>query len=159
MNDSGPPPDDRPLVGIVIGGLFGIISLATSVAQQMLRHEPRSDGQAGELMELFPEFLLFGRVGTYFGYVLSFSLLVGIVLSFLRHPSGNATVRATSYIAIGLSLLLGAALFFSVTRSPNWATVQGSMQLGLYVAILSLAFVSPAVWWVMLFMFRKSRWP
>jgi hypothetical protein len=159
MNDSGSAPDDRPLVGIVIGGLFAIVSLATSVAQHMRRHEPPSDGKLRELMELFPEFLLFGRVGAFFGYVLFFSLLVGVVLSFLRHPSGNATVRTTSYIAIGIAVLSGIGLYFSVTRSPNWATLQDTMRLGMYAAFLSWAVVGPAAWFVMLFLFRKSRWP
>jgi hypothetical protein len=155
---TGSDTEDRPLIGIVIGGLFGIVSLATSVAQQMRRHDPIPDGQVGELMEQFPEFLLVSRVVFLFGYLLSFALLVGVSLSFLRHPAGNPTVRTTSFIAITISLLAGAALLFLVARSPNWATLQDTMRLGLYAAILSLTFISPAIWWLMLFLFRKSRW-
>lgn len=152
-------PDDRPLVGIVIVGVFCALQLlfgAIALNPATLGQPPL--GPAGDIFRAFPALMPTQFLGATTSVFIALTMLVGSILSFLRHPKGNATVRFGAYAYIALAVAMAVLTYVILTNSANWSRIPAELRGGLIggavggsAALLGLAGGA-------LYLFRKSRW-
>lgn len=149
----------RPIAGIAVGTIFGIIGVVWSIAAlfAMVYMDPGSIETS--LNEAFPGLDVINFFGSSVGFIANTVLLIGVLLAFLRHPNGHKTVRITAYCALVASFFLFMSSYFTVTGADAWQYLdpptRGSLMGGLIGGMIGGLFQ----WILLLFLFRKRRWP
>lgn len=147
MNSSLPEPPtssqaDRPIAGIIVALVLGIINIIWFGAV-IFRGPPT------ELRSLF---------GVGIAFVGNTVLVIGALLSYARHPSGNRTVRITCYSMLVLLVLQEAMMFTDVKAWPKWSSLDPIVAYSVVVGIVGVVIGTALVWIFILFLFRKRRW-
>ncbi len=154
-----PSIEKRPIAGIAVGTILGVIGVIWSVAAifKLLYSTPA--GFDAALFEAFPALQGISLIGATLGLLGNSALLIGVLLAFLRHAKGHKTVRVTSYCTFVALILIFVASYFAVTGAPAWqaldAPTKGSLIGGLSGGVIG----GILQWGLVLFLFRKSRWP
>ena len=151
--------EKRPIAGIVVGtilGTFGLIWSSVTI-YRLLYSNP--EGVQAQLFQLFPGFQGITFFSSSLGLTSSVMLLIGVLLSFLSHVNGNKTIRITSYCMIVASLLMTLLSFFVATGASSWETIDGPVKGGLIGGMIGGCIGNIFSWGLLLFLFRKSRWP
>lgn len=153
------PAEKRPIAGIAVGTVFSVVGLIWSIATIFMSLYSDPAGVEAALFQAFPALQGTSLFGAMFGLLGNSALLVGVLLAFLRHPKGHKTVRVTSYCTFAAIVVLFVVSYFLVTGAPAWQTLDAPSKAGL-IGGLSGGIIGGALQWgLVLFLFRKSRWP
>ncbi len=109
--------------------------------------------------EAFPGVEVINFFGSSVGLIANSVLLIGVLLAFLRHPNGHKTVRITAYWALAATFLLFVASYFAVTSAEAWQYLDPPTRGGLIGGLVGGMIGGILQWALLLFLFRKSRWP
>ena len=154
----GPKIASRPMAGIAVGSILGVIGLLWSIATLFKLLYGTTGGSLAAMFETFPALNTTTLLSTSVGITGHTALLVGTSLSFLRHPRGNQIVRL-SCIGLILAILITAILnHIIITSSDVWATLPNNFRGGLVGGVIGAAIGGIAQWSVVMFLFRKRRW-
>jgi len=151
---AAPTSDKLPVAGMIVGTLFGIERLLSSVIQPYSLIATR--GLASQLDDYLPG--LYGLVSVFSGIEIlaNSALLIGIALTYARHPHGRETVLITSRCMLAAVLLFAIAGCILVTA----AVVATLLDVPTALGITGLGFVG-AIWvafhfGLVLLLFRKN---
>jgi hypothetical protein len=134
------PAERRPIAGIAVGAIFGVVGLIWSIAAifKSLYNDPA--GVEAALYQAFPALQGTSFFGAPFGLLGNSALLIGVLLAFLGHPKGHRTGRITSYCTFAAIIVLFAVSYFAVTGASVWQTLdaptKGSLIGGLSGGII-----------------------
>ena len=151
--------EKRPIAGMVVGGLFGLTGMLWAFAElfMFIYSDPPELDVA--LHEAFPGLGLTSILSIALGMFGDAAIAIGALLSFFRHPKGNKVSRISAYVMLVTTLMLAAMTYFAVTSESAWQTLDSSMKGGLLGGIIGGAAAGLAVYGLIAFLFRKSRWP
>lgn len=154
-----PSIEKRPIAGIAVGTVLGIIGAVWSVAATFKLLYSNPAGIEATLFEAFPALQSTSIWGAALGLLGNSALLIGVLLAFLRHPKGHKTVRLTSYCTFVALLLMFVASYLAVTGAPAWQTLDAPTKGSLIGGLSGGVIGGILQWGLVLFLFRKSRWP
>ena len=114
-------PMAKPLAGIVVGGVLGTIGLLWSTVATFSSLSSDPSGPQAQLLLLFPGLGEVQFLANSTGMIGNAAVLIGALLSFLLHPSGNSIVRITSWAMLAgvvIASLLTAAVVLNLSAWP-----------------------------------------
>lgn len=154
-----PSAEKRPIAGIAVGTVFGVIGVAWSISAIFKFLYSNPAGVEAALYQAFPDFQVISFFGASLGLVNNTTLLIGVLLAFLRHPKGHKTIRITSYCTFAALVLLFAISYSTVTGAAAWQTLDARTKGSLIGGLIGGVLGGTLQWWLVLFLFRKTRWP
>jgi zinc-ribbon domain len=148
----------RPVAGIVVAGVLGSVGLLWSCVA-VLSFMSGPTGVQGLLFRAFPGLQDIQFLTTSAGMVGNAAVLIGAVMSFLLHPAAAKVVRVSSWamlLTIGVSTVVTGAVIFG---SAAWPSLEAPARGSLMGGLVGGAIGGLIQWGLILFLFRKSRWP
>ena len=149
---------DRPIAGIAVGTIFGVIGVVWSIMSMFKSLYGNPAGVEAALYQAFPALQSTSFFSTSMGMVGNSALLIGALLVFLRHPKGNKTVRVTSYCMLIAIFCMFVASYFAVTEAEAWQTIDGPTKGSLIGGLAGGVLGGMFQWGLVIFFFRKKRW-
>lgn len=153
------PVEKRPIAGIAVGTVFGIVGLVLSIAAIFKSLYSNPAGVEAALYQAFPALQTTNFFGATLALVGNSALLIGVLLAFLRHARGHKTVRVTSYCTFAALAVLFVISYLAVTGATAWQTLDAPTKGSLIGGLSGGVIGSAMQWGLTLFLFRKSRWP
>ena len=150
--------EKRPIAGIAVGTIFGIIDLAGSFVKMFKILYSTPTGIEAVVYKAFPAFQVIEFNSICIGIAGNSALLIGVLMAFLRHPQGNKTVRVTSYCMLAAYLCMLASYYFAITEAEAWLTLDTKIKDSIISMFVAAMLGGIFHWVLLLFLFRKSRW-
>ena len=154
--------DKKPIAGIIIAVLLGIVGLLWSFAVlfHSLYGSPSSIQIA--LQQTFPTLQIKTYIGLSFALIGNAALIIGGLMAHLSHPSGAKTVRVTAYFMIVATVLLSVWTLFATIGAEAWPTLDAATKGALIGGLIGGFIGALLQWGLILFLFRtgsKSKPP
>jgi hypothetical protein len=121
-----------PIVGCVIVGVVSILGIIISLIT--LLGNPNYD--TALLQKYLPVLKQAASLGAVLSFAFSTILIIGVILSVLKHPKGKLTVRVASYAWMVLGILLQLILYLNTTSWSDWTSLQDNFKTSFTIAFL-----------------------
>ena len=148
----------RPIAGIVVAVVLGIIGVFWGIAQIIMSEYGNPSGIAAVLHQMIPALQGLTIISSSLLITGNTVLVISAMLAFLRHPNGNKSVRITSYFMIFVTAAIIVLSYFVFTESPSWQMLNGEVKGGLMGSLIGGGIGGLSQWFLVLFFFRKRRW-
>jgi len=156
MNATGHSVGRRPIVGIAVGAIFGLLGLLWSSAQIFKALYTNTSGPAADLYRAFPPLQDIAFFGSSLGMLGNSVLLIGVLLALMRHVNAARTVRMTSRCMLGAILATSIASYLVLTRADAWQLLDPRTKGGLIGGLIGGLLGGGVQWGLVLFFFREK---
>ena len=149
-------PDKKPIAGIVVALVVGIVGLFWSSAQlfHTLYGSPNSTQVA--LLQTFPSLQNETFLKLSFALIANTALIIGALMAYLNHPTGAKVVRVTAYSMIVITIASCVTTFFSITLAEAWRTLDVPIKGALIGGLVGGTIGAFLLCGLLLFLFREQ---
>ena len=151
--------DRRPVAGIVVAIVLGSIGLVWSCVELFSSLSGTAGGVKGAFFAVFPGLRDVQFLATSAGMIGNTAVLIGALMSFLFHPGGPRVVRAASWTMLVIVAIGMALTGVVISNSEAWRSLDAPTRGSFIGGIIGAAIGGVLQWVLILFLFRKTRWP
>ena len=119
---------DKPIAGIIVGMVFGVIGLLWTCAVLFQNLYGTPNNIQITLIQTFPSLQVKTNIGLLLGMLGNTVLIIGALMSHMRHPKGPQTIRVTAYSMMASAVLLSVISYFAVTGADAWEALDGQIK-------------------------------
>lgn len=142
-----------PIVGCVIVGVVSILGIIISLIT--LLGNPNYD--TALLQKYLPVLKQAASLGASLTFLFSTILLIGVILSILKHPKGKLTVRVASYVWLVLGILFQLIFYLNTTSWYGWTSLQDNSKTGFSIGLFAVLILS-IIWTLfVVYLFKESE--
>lgn len=141
----------RPIAGIVVAGVLGIIGVLLSCFSLFAG----PIGNQRFMYIAFPGLAELSLLGSIIAMGGSTAILIGALMSLLYHPAGANVVRITSWAMLAISILMGFITGIIMLTSSAWPSIDESTKLPLIGGAIGGVIGGLVQWGLILYLFRR----
>lgn len=154
------PKSARPILGISIGVILGMVGLSMALYGTVTNYTVGADSSQTKAFEMIPGLSYVFYIAPVAGVICNLGLISALAWTFFRKPSGPAFVRAAIYVRFAAAVLEHGASYYLFSTSPIWqllvdAQTKSAFSGRVLGSLIGTALESA----LLLYLFRKSRWP
>lgn len=152
-----PSPQNKPIVGIIVALVLGVIGLLWTCAAFFQNLYGTPNNIQSTLYQTFPWLTIKAYIGLSLGMVGNAVLIIGALMSYLNHPKGPQTVRVISYSVIASITLESVITFFALTGADAWPRLDAPTKGALIGGLVGGTIGAFLQWGLILFLFWRSH--